>query len=249
MMSGIMLNQWAFESDAIRYTYELLRTLNIQNSTHVIDELKTVDAYDFIPPVYTNVLQIDFFGSVQVCFVPTIDEEFVIQSPHILTQQNPVSNVPIMIGMTNREFEWMLSYETSTIRYPNKNLNITSSITDFIVQFFEHDFDDKQRFMQIFHQTAEISYAIYNFIERYVDITKQKRAFLYIFGFDGKLSKFKGTRETTDVTGAAHGDDLGYLFKDYFQGHGTPNNVMNLTNELITRERMVTMWTNFIKFG
>lgn len=249
MMSGNMLNPWAFEADVTRCTYELLRKLSIRNSTSVIDDLKTTDAYDLIPPVFSDDLKIDFFGLGQFCFIPTIDEEYVRNSPHFLLHQKTASNIPILIGVTSLESEWHMSFKTSAPRYPNKNFNLMKSINNFMTQFFESSDDTvtvkKERFIQRLQHRADMSYGIYKFIQHYIKMTKQKSAFLYRFAFDGKYNIFKEKTNTSYVTGAAHGDELGYLFKDCFQEETTRFNEINL----ITRDRMVTMWSNFIKFG
>lgn len=244
MMSGNMLNPWAFEADVVRCTYELLKKLNIRNSSYAIDELKAVDAYDLIPPLLSYDLTIDFFGSLQFCFIPTVDGEFIKQSPHILFHQKPASNVPIIIGLTSLESEWDMSFEIRNTKYPNGNLSISKLIKNFMSHYFEHDHDTIKNkvFKQNFQREADMNYGIYKFIQQYINITKQEKVFLYRFAFDGKFGKFK------ENTGAAHGDDLAYLFKDVLQENSTQYDTTNLTSEILIKEKMVTMWSNFIKF-
>lgn len=79
-------------------------------------------------------------------------------------------------------------------------------------------------------------------------MTKQKNVFLYRFAFDGKFGDYKKLM-TSNAIGAAHGDDLGYLFKNDFEANSEQYDTNNLTKEILIRERMVTMWTDFIKFG
>lgn len=242
MMSGNMLNPWAFESDVVRCTYELLKKLYIQNSTYAMKELKAVDAYDLIPPLFTNELKIIFFGSGQFCFVPTIDDDFVAQPPHIISHQNTPSNIPILLGTTSLESEWILSLETNNFKYPNKNLDITKFMDDFMLQVFEHDYDsiEEDHFIRNFQPISDISYGIYKFIQNYIDLTEQKNVFLYRFAVDSDSNK-----KSEGSIGAVHGDELKYIFKDNFlEENATQCNKTNLLNE-----RMVAMWTNFIKFG
>lgn len=249
MMSGNMLNPWAFQTDVVRCTYELLKKFNIPNCTNTIEKLRTVDAYDLIPPLFWDELLTDFFGSPQFCFIPTLDDEFAKHSPHIMAHRKPVSNIPILIGLTSLETESTTSFTTNNMEFPNKNLSIPKLINDFMGEFFERDSDTigKDRFKQTFQRTADMEYGVHQFIKSYTNVTKQKKVFLYRFAFDGKFGHFK--QNTTDTSGAAHGDDLGYLFKDFLYLNRGQYNKMNLKSEILTREKIVTMWTNFIKFG
>lgn len=243
MMSGNMLNPWAFESDVVRCTYELIKKLNIRNSSYVIDDLKVFDAYDLIPSIFSDELKIVFFGSEQFCFVPTIDDEFVTQSPHIMSHQSP-SNVPMLIGTTSLESEWIMSFETNNFKYPNENPNISNFINDFMKSVFESDFGnvEKERFIRSFQHTSDMSYGVYKFIQNYIDWTKQERVFVYQFAVD---DKFGDSDENTTKMGAVHGDELKYLFKYRF----LEENSMDFFNERLTKQKMITLWSNFIKFG
>lgn len=237
MMSGNMLNPWAFESDVIACTNQLLTKLYIENSTNAIEELKAVYAYDLIPPTFSDELKINFFGSEQFCFVPTIDDDFVTQPPHIYFHQQNPSNISILIGTTSLESEWTMSFEAGNYKYPNKNLNTSQLIYRFLSQIFEYHSDspDADRFNRNFQRASDISYGIYEFIQNYIASTKQKNVFVYRFAFD------------VENNGAGHGDELRYLFKDYLlEKDGVRD---NLWNEAMVTKRMVTMWANFIKFG
>lgn len=241
LMSGNMLNPWAFESDVETCSRELLNQLNIQNSEFTIDELKATHAYDLIPPVFTEELQIDFFGSEQFCFVPTLDNDFVPQEPQFnIHQQNP-SNVPLLIGTTSLESDWVMSFEFNNDKYPNRNPNISADLNKVMDRYFDKYYDSGEgdRFIRNFQHASDMSHGIYEFIREYVDSTKQGNVFVYQFAFDGEFSDIKGK------SGAAHGDELEFLFK--------VNSDDNVPNNFLTRQilehRMTSMWTNFIRFG
>lgn len=238
LLSGNMLNPWAFEIDVQKCSCELLNQLNIENSTFAIEELRAVPAYDLILPIFTDELMIDFFGSTQFCFVPTLDDDFVPQPPHINIRQQSPSNVPLLIGTTSLESKWEMSFEFSNDRFPNNNSNISSDLNRFLVRNFEKYYDsiELHRFIRKFQHASDMSYGIYQFIEHYVDSTKQGDVFLYRFAYDGKCVDLK------EIPGAAHGDELEFLFK--------VNSVDAINrNEKIMEQRMISLWTNFIKFG
>lgn len=235
-MSGNMLNPWAFESDTVSCTNELFNKLNIKNSTDAIEELKTIDATELIPPIFSDELKINFFGSEQFCFVPTIDDDFVTLPPHISSLQQPSSNVPILIGTTSLESDWMISFESNSFKYPNKNLNIDRFMSEMSQIGMENEL-----FIREFRLTIDMTYGIHKFIQNYVNSTEQENVFLYRFSFDDKFSDVK------ENVGAVHGDELKYIFGSNFLQEDITRN--NLLNKLLTKQRMITLWTNFIEFG
>lgn len=240
MMSGNMLNPWAFESDVLRCTYELMNSLNIQNSSDAVDDLRALHAYDLVPPIFFDELKTNFFGLQQFCFVPTIDDEFIPQSPHILSHHQHPSNVPILIGTTTLESEWIMSFEANNFNYPNKDRLMSSFINLFMYRIINHgsDTNEKQRFIQNFQHISTMSYGIYKFVQNYVDLTKQEKVFLYRFAFDNRRD------DSNNAT--VHGDELKYLFRDDFLEE---NKTIDLPDEALMKQRMVSMWSNFIKFG
>lgn len=68
--------------------------------------------------------------------------------------------------------------------------------------------------------------------------------YVYRFAYDGALGLYKRLLNV-NRPGVCHGDELGYLF--YF---GIFNvNLDATSSEIMTKKRMVKMWTNFVKHG
>lgn len=68
--------------------------------------------------------------------------------------------------------------------------------------------------------------------------------FVYRFAYDGALGLYKRLLNV-NRPGVCHGDELGYLF--YF---GIFNvNLDPTSSETYTKQRLVKMWTNFVKYG
>lgn len=68
--------------------------------------------------------------------------------------------------------------------------------------------------------------------------------YFYRFNFDGALGLYKRLMGLSRQ-GVCHGDELGYLFHFGFFN-------LNLdfqSIEILVKRRMVTMWTNFAKYG
>lgn len=132
----------------------------------------------------------------------------------------------------------------------------------------------RQEFIQQLQGIADINYGINQFLNAYTNHTNEA-IYLYRFSYDGKFGQEYNEKYTSGTAGAAvHGDELGYLLKDRKMIEDedeneknrtslsmttsmstiTNNNNNNSTNvefkdEILTRKRMVEMWTNFIKYG
>lgn len=79
---------------------------------------------------------------------------------------------------------------------------------------------------------------------RYHAMRANATTFVYRFAFDGSLGLYKRLLGI-QRPGVCHGDELGYLFHfGFFNLSLDPQ-----SPELLTKKRMVTMWTNFAKFG
>lgn len=66
--------------------------------------------------------------------------------------------------------------------------------------------------------------------------------YLYVFSYSGKRN-FVKRRVNIPGGGAAHGDELGYLFDiSYMEKQLSPS------DQLIV-DRITLLWTNFIKYG
>lgn len=69
--------------------------------------------------------------------------------------------------------------------------------------------------------------------------------FYYMFSFDGSLNLVKTLLFLTEFEGAAHGDDLFYMFSMT----RFPPPLLPTNSAINTRRRMVRMWSNFAKFS
>nr|WEQ60881.1 esterase [Phaedon brassicae] len=69
-----------------------------------------------------------------------------------------------------------------------------------------------------------------------MDLSKYVPTYYYVFSYVGSLG---GVKERI-APGVGHVEELGYLFRTYYSNSST--------NDIITRDRMVKMWTNFVKY-
>ena len=88
-------------------------------------------------------------------------------------------------------------------------------------------------------------------IRKQADFQRQySRGYFYRFGYKGTNTAGPGTfsvfhfhiKSTVKIEGVGHAEELQYLFKQE-----APNEVTD--QDILTRRRMVEMWTNFAIFG
>uniref|UniRef100_A0A336K0Z1 carboxylesterase n=1 Tax=Culicoides sonorensis TaxID=179676 RepID=A0A336K0Z1_CULSO len=254
-MSGTILNPWAFLERPDFCGNNFLEFTGFQTK----NELKNASVFQLMPRLREK-LMFSYFGQYHFCFIPTIEpvwvnHRFLKKSPIRLVKSPPVNNVTLMIGYTNLESEILypsINYFMSNFNYANKNETYSEIIQDYIQNFLDDNFqsDDEQRRVLLRLATiADTFYGIREFIQYYSKNSKS-RIYAYQFSFDGHFGHFKRTanKKYRHISGAVHGDELGYLFVPFFEdisGHRFDSN----SKEIVMSKRMVEMWTNFVKYG
>lgn len=295
MMSGNMLNPWAMNTNSIKCTKALLKKMNIDitDTTNLKKILHNIKASRFIRKPTRDLIYI-FFSVPNYCFVPTIDNDFIQgNAEEMVLRQKPINVVPILLGTTALELESdsTHAFKMKNIILPNHNETILFLLNRYLSNYLkqldngdtefpctnvsssnvaslESSATNSNKFIRKLRTMADMYYGIQLFAKNYINMTNEK-VFHYRFSFDGKFGNFKD-KATAETSGAVHGDDLGYLFRDFFlhksndeqhakrSGEYTsdidelqqqPYDELDLKNEILVRKRMVKMWTNFIKFG
>lgn len=72
----------------------------------------------------------------------------------------------------------------------------------------------------------------------------QQPVFFYRFSFDGQIHFFPRDPKTQVVKGAAHGDELSYLFSGDHHTEIKPGSPVDLAIRRLTK-----IWTNFARYG
>lgn len=221
LMSGNMLNPWAFTGNNTHCARSLLRDLNV-NGTDVKTlkrRLQKLNSTLFVESWYYFI----FFGSPDYCFVPSLDDNFAPESPeHMVTSKRAVNAVPLLVGATSIEFEsdFPFDFVMRNVALPNANKTIQHLLNGFMKRSFKLSGDDhggdeldeasREGHIRRLRSIADIYYGMRRFVQHYVNMTSEN-VFVYRFSFDGDFGHFKKLL-TTDTAGAVHGDDLGYLF-------------------------------------
>ncbi|EDS44432.1 cholinesterase [Culex quinquefasciatus] len=261
-MSGSLLAPSAMIYQPEDYNHQYLESLHI----HTQDQLMHVPFKDLFQ--FDNKKRRFIFSSIALpIFLPTVEsasdpDALLTQPAHELILNEPVNQVPLMIGMTSSEF---LPYFTTARsfsiegNFPNRG---NSSYLDVIkrliwkANILVYKVDPEGTGQHFFGKLSDLS-NMYFPVKRLLKQTSENGSYgapiyYYQFEFDGQFGKYKNSyyREFIDfsIAGAMHGDDLGYLFSPYVVKEALANRTKFETEWKVT-ERNVEQITNFIKFG
>lgn len=271
LMSGNALMPSLFQEHPRMKAQELASRLKINtNSTQsLIEKLRGVHFKDILKHEKDIFQQDDPLGLRSFDFVPSVEssdsteERLLLDTPINLLLSKKFRTVPIMIGNTNREGLFnvrQFNLEPSIVAKYNENLDyfVPSSfnifddpskvkeVADVMRNIYFHGenmtSDDKDEFANF---QTDAGYKFSN--DRFVKFFAQKSTdpiYYYQFSFDGALNFIKTFLFLKGYKGAAHADDIFYLFKP-----GFPELVFPSNYAFEVRKRNVRMWANFVKTG
>lgn len=106
----------------------------------------------------------------------------------------------------------------------------------------------KELFLSSLCAVADTIYAVQEFMDIY-SRRSGANVYGYQFSFSGKFGHFRKESHAKwkNEKGAVHGDDLGYLFVPFVEDYSYDADTIE--DEFLISQRMVQMWTNFIKTG
>uniref|UniRef100_A0A336LKN6 carboxylesterase n=1 Tax=Culicoides sonorensis TaxID=179676 RepID=A0A336LKN6_CULSO len=277
--SGSMLNPWANILNPVAQGFRLGKFFGYQGTStdELVKFLKLIPAKSLIetatrklksPHDERNVLGFNF--------VPCIEENEFGYEPDYepVLKENPVDilkhgnyrKIPQIKGFTTNEglfFIKNLLYPTPTPGLFNKSdLYYLPANLD---TRYEHEFNipylvDKIKSVYTRLSPKSVTDALVTFgtdVFFVHAITQELRAhvrngnkhvFAYRFDYDGYFNFAKRLSAPVGEPGIAHGDELGYIFGAVPIAYIGLNSE-NTRIERMIRENMVTMWTNFAKYG
>uniref|UniRef100_A0A336L0F2 Carboxylic ester hydrolase n=1 Tax=Culicoides sonorensis TaxID=179676 RepID=A0A336L0F2_CULSO len=250
-----------------------------ENSTELVEFLRKTPTILIVersvkmntPEDERNALSINFTPCIESQFENSSDHEPIITEEPLKTlMRGNYTNVPYIGGFNADEgiliFKNILmdpkateKFKKSDMYFIPSNINITNidkAEVDLIAQDISHIYlglkkdNNRQKVADAMVKYGTDVFFLYGMTRtlRYHLRNGNKNVRAYRFAFDGALNFYKKFVGYTGP-GAAHGDELGYLFT-------APSYMylgMNLNNmasrEVITKNRMVKMWTNFAKFS
>lgn len=223
--------------------------------TRILDE-----ALSFLATIDTNLviaaaleLGLEFRSCVEKKFEGV--ETFIPEHP-ANADRPQVSNIPVLIGTVDKE---MLAKYINRNSDFFRNLNLFEDELDKTFDF-DGDLDDMVEVVRNFYvgdhdMTEDDRWGVIDFESDFTYVHATQRAmrkyiqsgaeniFFYVFTYEGGRNFVKHSNGILDAPGAAHADDLGYIFD--------PASITEEPTEKDQRiiDRMTTMWTNFIKYG
>ncbi|KPI91729.1 Esterase FE4 [Papilio xuthus] len=261
--SGSCLNHWAVNYEPKKLANLLAIKLGYKNSSEDVNSLKefliNIPGADLMVSAsevcgnYTTEKGRIFFG-----FVPTIEKDFsngdafLTEHPYRLLMQGLFNHVPIIKGFCNRE-----GYLTYVLK-PKAILDV-QEIKNFTSYWsFDLDSDDKIEYSEQMKKAYSMNikpgddedkvgidfFSDFDFVSGIwtsgkLIARKGVPVRFYEFNYEGKINFFKLVFGI-NRTGTAHGDDHTYVLchKVAKEAHG---------HDLVIRNTMCQMWTNFAK--
>ncbi|XP_041970152.1 acetylcholinesterase-like [Aricia agestis] len=166
-----------------------------------------------------------------------------------------VDGLNILSGVTDNEFLFALYGSAGIDKFNNSNIfrqnleyvfdleNIEEMA--IIVQHFylgdgQNDFTNRYKVVDYLSDSLFL-YPMQRALNKYSQ-HKNTTVYFYVFSYDGNRNFFKSMYNVTE-SGAAHADELGYLF------HGKIMKTIPTAQDVTMVDKISKLWTNFIKYG
>lgn len=272
--SGSCLNQFAFtpnKDDSVNNAIKLTDIVG-NKSIEIDDILKTLRSLSVEELVKKSQLVPTFEEKKRdaaFSFAPVVEKKFPGKIPFLskrsieLIRSGSIANVPYLTGYNSKEgilwlvsvradkshlktlnenFQYFVPYDLKLPFNSNKSKEVAEEIKKFY--FGENELNEKSLENYINLMTD------YAFLKEIILSAKLHRSvvsspiFFYRFSFDGDFNFLK-KHLNINQKGTSHEDDLGYIFNPHMVKLTSENDSVSSR----VRERMVTMWTNFAKYG
>lgn len=263
--SGSALNDWAINFQHEQLLHQVLKELSYTGSMEDRQSIHNFLLKIPVPNLMKAAFQVTesfttkriFFG-----FVPTIEkifeneDTFLSELPYKLLKKGIFNKVPVIKGfcdvegalmnmmkpfavkelLDKKDFagHWAFEFESGDKEKYNQKLK--SAYLDVIKPNDEFD-----KFALDFF--GDLHFAAGVALSGKWTSSKDSPNYMYLFSYDGELNAVKAMFGVMKK-GASHGDDMGYLLR-----HAILESKISSEIDILTRNRMTTMWTNFAKTG
>lgn len=275
IQSASCTNHWALSLNAKERTFRLGEILGLktENPGELLKFLQQVPSLDIVNSQFKTLTSVDKRNVLAFPFVPSIEvpgtgHNFLIIHPKTALHQGHFAHIPIMIGVTSKEgmvllndiphtTEYFKVLDTNFERIVPLNIGLPNDRMEKIVEKLKHlYFGDKS----ISWETLTHYIDFFGDILFHLGVNETVKAhaklskaplYCYEFTYEGNLGMLKNFLkmkypEGTDLSGVAHADDLGYIFKQNIPGLPTLEPGSE-DEKIITR--VTKMWTEFAKTG
>lgn len=235
--SGSALGDWVLQRDAVGVTKKLAKILGAKTDSDedALEALMSASVEDLFRLKSKPQDPDDRRRNLVFTFKPSIelesDDAFMTKSPtELIKSQAGKINTPIIFGTTDKDGCVMVAsymhitekFDQDPVRLVPQSLSVDPGsdaakvLGEEIKRFYfgNKSIDENEVPSFVDHMTD-----FHFFIPQVISVElhrlyqPKERIFLYEFRFDGKLNLYKRLLQMQDIPGAAHADDICYLFK------------------------------------
>ncbi|XP_017781981.1 PREDICTED: esterase FE4-like [Nicrophorus vespilloides] len=185
------------------------------------------------------------------------EDNFITAGPYDMLKDSWSVGMPYIIGYTELEGIFMeLFAVTAGLHYDftlqsdiphaltEDDPNILMEVIEEVKKYYFHGHFPSKYDYDLIHLLTDVTFK-YPVIQLARKMESSHSIYVYEFAADTKLNVFKNAvPETAKYKGAAHMDDLGYIFKH----SRTPDIELGSREDKVV-EKMVKLWTNLAKYG
>ncbi|KAB0802875.1 hypothetical protein PPYR_05061 [Photinus pyralis] len=261
MESGTSLNSWALTLNGRLITLRIANILriNTHSSLAIVEGLKKVNAAKLQEATLSSFLDDTLEDNLLngLPFGPTIEPihpgAVVVNYSYEQLQNGLLHNIPYIIGynslegipfvdMLNRIRWYLIQYDLAPTRLVPASMNVYDSPTKVNVSLIiKHHYYGKTPITlsedSLLQFTSDDQF-VRPILEAATLYSQSAPVYLYKFSYQGSLGSGKRKQR-----GVGHAEELPYIWR-------IANNYNKVTpRDIVTRKRMVTLWTNFAKYG
>lgn len=265
LQSGTALNNFFIQPDSKKKTRRLAKKVGgrFGSPQEIYDSLITANMQEMVIQSKKCLDSEERRRMPPTCFKPMIEMEhenaFLTKLPIELIKFSQL-NMPMMIGVTNKEGTGPTSVFRNNINHFGKDLiklvprsirihpdgPEASDLIDEIRKFyFNSENVTSEKFAQLVDLAGDTFFVNYTVMtsELYQKYQPNCQQYLFEFGLDTRLNFMKSLMNVEDIKGAAHFDDISYLFGHKIIDLKIPKNSI----EWKLRSTICKLWTNFAK--
>lgn len=261
LQSGATLAPWAMQHDPIATASALAKALgyDTKDPHHLYDIFKNRTIEELINARASTYRSQSITS--ELLFVPCVEREIpgvdavITEHPADVIKSKQYNTMPMIIGFNDNEGIYFVSkdygtslneVDVSETLQPDLEFGTTSDKLQISTQieryYFGNGHDDKLQRMIDLYSDLHFKYPSAVESELYAMSTDEP-IYFYLFKYNGLINMPKMISGFFLTGGASHADELFYMFKP----HSFPLPHRFLEQAMI--KRMLTMWTNFAKYG
>ncbi|XP_018568324.1 acetylcholinesterase isoform X2 [Anoplophora glabripennis] len=267
LQSGTAVAKWTRQDFARFYAFELGRSLDPNFKSNDSKELLkllqktpasklTKNSVTTAPGKQTSSVEGEGQIWLPVIEDPHLEGAFLTTSFYEPFRTGNINQVPILIGFNSEEYLLVASAIPSGP--PNRAKYFDTDLSNLVGNKYNMTKENKvaagRKLRQIYTDRTfqEDIAAVIKFTSDEVFSTPSTRhaklqssytdVYMYQFSYKGKMGGLAGA-EVAGVRGVGHAEELGYLWDAPLTSDGSPDD----PDDLVTRQRLLTLWTNFVK--